>query len=78
MQRRRRRTRAGAGLIILGVVVVVGLVVYGLYWLLYLRHFESTDDAYVGGDVVSITSRENGTVLRCTATTHKACGAVSF
>jgi membrane fusion protein (multidrug efflux system) len=32
-------------LTILGVVVVIGLVVYGLYWLLYARHFEGTDDA---------------------------------
>jgi len=50
-------------LFILGVVVVVALVLYGLYWLLYARHFESTDDAYVGGDVVSITSRDPATVV---------------
>ena len=48
---------------ILAVVVVVGLVGYGLYWFLYASHFETTDDAYVGGDVVAITSRENGTIL---------------
>ena len=48
---------------ILAVVVVIGLVGYGLYWFLYESHFETTDDAYVGGDVVAITSRENGTVL---------------
>ena len=50
-------------LTILAAVVVAGLVIYALYWLLYARHFESTNDAYVGGDVVSITSRENGSVL---------------
>jgi membrane fusion protein (multidrug efflux system) len=50
-------------LIILAVVVAVGAILYGLYWLLYARHFESTNDAYVGGDIVSITSRENATVL---------------
>ncbi|HWA92194.1 MAG TPA: efflux RND transporter periplasmic adaptor subunit [Rhizomicrobium sp.] len=50
-------------LTILAAVVVAGVVVYGLYWLLYARHFVSTDDAYVGGDVVSITSREPGTIL---------------
>ncbi|HEY2068425.1 MAG TPA: efflux RND transporter periplasmic adaptor subunit [Rhizomicrobium sp.] len=55
---RRRRL-----LTILAVVVVVGVVLYGLYYLLYARYFQSTDDAYVGGDVVSITSRENATVL---------------
>src|ERR1700735_5393845 len=50
-------------LIILGAVVAVGLVVYGLYWLTYSRFFQSTDDAYVSGDVVSITSRDPATVL---------------
>jgi membrane fusion protein (multidrug efflux system) len=50
-------------LTILGVVVLVGAIIYGLYWLLYARHFVGTDDAYVGGDVVAITSRENSTVL---------------
>jgi membrane fusion protein (multidrug efflux system) len=55
---RRRRL-----LLILGVVVVVGAVVYALYWFLYASHYEGTNDAYVGGDVVSITARENGTVL---------------
>jgi membrane fusion protein (multidrug efflux system) len=50
-------------LTILGAVVLVAALVYGLYWLLYARYFEVTDDAYVGGDVVSITSREPATVL---------------
>ncbi|HVV26782.1 MAG TPA: HlyD family efflux transporter periplasmic adaptor subunit [Rhizomicrobium sp.] len=48
---------------ILGGVILVGAVVYGLYWLFYARFFESTDDAYVGGNVVTITSKENATVL---------------
>ena len=50
-------------LFILGGVVLVGLIAYALYYFLYAAHFESTDDAYVGGDVVAITSRENGTIL---------------
>ncbi|HEY8948391.1 MAG TPA: efflux RND transporter periplasmic adaptor subunit [Rhizomicrobium sp.] len=50
-------------LTILAAVVVVALVAYGLYWLLYARYFEGTDDAYVGGDVVSITSRDPATVV---------------
>jgi membrane fusion protein (multidrug efflux system) len=49
--------------LILGAVVVVGIIGYALYYFLYAAHFEGTDDAYVGGDVVAITSRENGTVL---------------
>src|SRR6201989_1511390 len=49
--------------IILGAVVLIVAVAYGVYWLLYLRYFESTDDAYVAGNVVTITSKENATVL---------------
>jgi len=49
--------------IILGAVVLVAAVAYGLYWLLYSRYFEGTDDAYVAGNVVTITSKENATVL---------------
>jgi len=48
---------------ILAVAAVIGLAGYGLYWFLYASHFETTDDAYVGGDIVAITSRENGTIL---------------
>ena len=48
---------------ILGGVVLVGLIAYGLYWSLYSRYFESTDDAYVAGNVVTVTSKENATVL---------------
>ena len=49
--------------LILGAIVLVGAIVYGVYWLLYSRYFESTDDAYVGGNVVTITSKENATVM---------------
>jgi membrane fusion protein, multidrug efflux system len=49
--------------LILGAVVLIGAVAYGVYWLLYSRYFESTDDAYVAGNVVTITSKENATVL---------------
>jgi membrane fusion protein (multidrug efflux system) len=50
-------------LLILGVVVAIALLAWLLYWFFVSRHYEGTDDAYVGGDVVSITSRENGTIL---------------
>jgi membrane fusion protein (multidrug efflux system) len=54
---RRRR------LIILALVVVVCGVGYGAYWFLDARYFESTDDSYVDGDVVQITSEVPGTVI---------------
>ena len=51
------------GLTLLGLVVALCGVGYGSYWFLYARHFESTDDAYVDGDVVQITSEVSGTVI---------------
>jgi membrane fusion protein, multidrug efflux system len=51
------------GLTMLALVVALCGAGYGTYWLLYARHFESTDDAYVDGDVVQITSEEPGTVI---------------
>jgi membrane fusion protein (multidrug efflux system) len=58
-----RRSTRRRYLIILAIVVVLGIVAYGLYWFLYARFYETTDDAYVSGDVIAITSRENATVL---------------
>jgi membrane fusion protein, multidrug efflux system len=49
--------------LVLGAVVLVCAIGYGVYWLLYSRYFEGTDDAYVAGNVVAITSKENATVL---------------
>jgi membrane fusion protein (multidrug efflux system) len=55
------RTRR-RGLAAIGVVVLLGAVAYGVYWLLYLSHYETTNDAYVAGDVMMVTPLENGTV----------------
>jgi membrane fusion protein, multidrug efflux system len=48
--------------LVFGVVLFVGAIAWGLYWLLELRHYESTDDAYVAGDVVQVTSLVPGTI----------------
>jgi len=45
------------------LIVILGAVTWGAYWLLYARYFEGTNDAYVSGDIVAVTSREPGTVL---------------
>jgi membrane fusion protein (multidrug efflux system) len=50
-------------LILVAAIVIVGGLAWGLYWLFYARYFESTDDAYVAGNVVTITSKEQATVL---------------
>jgi len=47
----------------LAIVVTVAVIAYALYYFLYAAYFEGTDDAYVGGDVIAITSREPGTIL---------------
>jgi membrane fusion protein, multidrug efflux system len=60
---RTRRT----GLWSLGAAVVLCGAGYLAYWLLDGRYFESTDDAYVNGDVVQITSEVPGTVLTLNA-----------
>jgi membrane fusion protein (multidrug efflux system) len=49
---------------ILTSVVAIGAVGYAVYWYAYARHFESTDDCYVNGDVVQITTEIPGTVIQ--------------
>src|SRR6202035_1599815 len=51
------------GLYALGAVVLLCGLGYGGYWFFDGRYFESTDDAYVDGDVVQVTSEVPGTVL---------------
>jgi membrane fusion protein (multidrug efflux system) len=55
------------GLMALGGVAILGGAVYGSYWFLSARHYQSTDDAYVDGDLVQITSEVPGTVISLTA-----------
>jgi membrane fusion protein (multidrug efflux system) len=51
------------GFLIFGAVLVIGAIAWGLYWFLDARFYQSTDDAYVAGNVVAVSSRENATVL---------------
>src|SRR3977135_1189443 len=55
---RRWRWLAGA----LGGLLAVA-VVYGAFWAQVLRYHQTTDDAYVGGNVVQITPQISGTVV---------------
>lgn len=50
-------------LVILGLCLAAAGLLYGVYWLFYARYYVSTNDAYVSGNAVSITAREQGTVL---------------
>ncbi|HTH44939.1 MAG TPA: EmrA/EmrK family multidrug efflux transporter periplasmic adaptor subunit, partial [Oxalicibacterium sp.] len=51
------------GLIIFTLVVLLVLIGYGLWWFIFARHYESTDDAYVGGNVVQVTPQVSGIVV---------------
>ena len=57
MAERRRK-----GFLLFGAVIVIAALIYGLWWLLAARHSEVTEDAYVAGNIVAVTSRENATV----------------
>jgi len=48
--------------IVVGAFAVAGLA-YGAYWAIALRFVQSTDDAYVSGNVVQITPQISGTVV---------------
>jgi membrane fusion protein, multidrug efflux system len=51
------------GMMVLGLVAIIGALVWGTYWFLNARHYQSTDDAYVNGDLVAITSEVPGSVM---------------
>ena len=56
--------------------IVVAGAAYGAYWALVLNHFESTDNAYVQGNVVQLTPQVSGTVVSIVAddTDHVKAG----
>ncbi len=60
------RTRR-LGLVSLGAAVLLSGLAYTAHWFLQGRYFESTDDAYVNGDVVQVTSEVAGTVVSLSA-----------
>jgi membrane fusion protein (multidrug efflux system) len=53
----------------IGVTIILALllIAYGIWWAIYARHFESTDDAYVAGNVVQVTPQIGGTVVTINA-----------
>jgi membrane fusion protein (multidrug efflux system) len=52
---------------LLAGVILVAAVAYGVYYFLVARWHESTDDAYVNGNVVLITPQVTGTVIAVNA-----------
>ncbi|SEI66802.1 HlyD family secretion protein [Paraburkholderia diazotrophica] len=54
-------------LALLGVAVVVSAAAYGAYYMTYARYHETTDDAYVSGNLVQLTPQVTGTVVAVNA-----------
>ena len=48
--------------VVLGVFILCAIG-YGVYWALVSRYQESTDDAYVNGNVIQVTPQQGGTVV---------------
>jgi membrane fusion protein, multidrug efflux system len=61
---------------LVAALVVVAGIAYGAYWALVLNHFETTDNAYVQGNVVQLTPQIGGTVIAINAddTEHVKAG----
>lgn len=58
-----KKNRRGFLLRLLGVIVLLAFIGWLLWYFLDGRWYESTDDAYVGGNVVQITPQIPGTVV---------------
>src|SRR3979409_1553411 len=52
---------------LLTIVILLAAIAYGLYYVLVARFHETTDDAYVNGNVVQITPQVTGTVVAVNA-----------
>jgi len=60
---RKQKSKRKRWLLIAAAALAVIGIAYGAYWALVLRYSESTDDAYVSGNVVQITPQISGTVV---------------
>src|SRR5690242_13442730 len=61
---KQRRRRA---LIILALIFGLIAIIVGVYWFVSLRQYETTEDAYVGGNVIQVTPQVPGTVISIAA-----------
>ncbi|HGN1707439.1 TPA: multidrug efflux MFS transporter periplasmic adaptor subunit EmrA [Providencia rettgeri] len=61
-QRNKKRQRRNALVFLTLIFIIIG-VGWAVYWYLVLRHYESTDNAYVAGNQVQIQSQVSGSVM---------------
>jgi len=67
--RKARKVRGKRKVALVGVALAVLLAgaAYGVYYWLFLSHYESTDNAYVQANVVQVTPQVSGTVVAINA-----------
>ena len=58
-----RLKRRSTWLVLLAVALLIVAVIVLAWWLVYARFYQSTDDAYVAGDLVGVMSQVSGTVI---------------
>lgn len=65
-------------LIVVVVIALIAVTTWAVYWYLVASHYQSTDDAYVAGNVIQITPQVSGTVVEINAddTDYVAAGKV--
>lgn len=47
-------------LIAVTVLLAILLIAYGIWWAVFARHYQNTDDAYVSGNVMQVTPQVSG------------------
>ena len=57
------KTKRKAALITLGSATAIAAAAWGAYYFSYAQYFESTDDAYVNGNLVQLNAQIGGTVV---------------
>jgi len=53
------------------VIVLIGAAVYGASWIVTGQYIESTDDAYVGGNVTDLAPKVNGIISQIAVTDNQ-------
>jgi membrane fusion protein (multidrug efflux system) len=57
------------------VIVLIGAAVYGASWIVTGQYIESTDDAYVGGNVTDLAPKVNGIISQIAVTDNQTVHA---
>lgn len=62
MKLKNRKKRIKTMSILVVLIILIALLVGAIWWIFY-RNYESTDDSYVGGNIVVVSARQEGSVV---------------